>query len=253
VIKAQAVRMSFGAKQVLDDFSLDIEERRTTVIIGRSGIGKSVFLKCVCGLLRPQGGSIRVDDEEITSAGRKDLLRIRSKIGMLFQEGALFDSMTVFQNIAFPLAYKHRFSKAEIERRVLKYADLVEMREAVNLIPKELSGGMKRKVAIARAMINEPKYLFYDEPTTGLDPSSSAIVEIMIKRLQDEQAITSVIVSHDIELAAFAGDTIALLEGGKIVAAEPKERAFASDSDINQSFLISRKRIRREHGFQDDN
>jgi phospholipid/cholesterol/gamma-HCH transport system ATP-binding protein len=249
VIEARRVNLSFGPKQVLRDFSLDIADGSVTVIIGRSGIGKSVFLKCVCGLLKPAGGSILVDGEDIVSASSSDILRIRAKIGMLFQEGALFDGMTVFQNIAFPLGYKHRFDRAEIERRVIKYAEIVEMREALQLIPKELSGGMKRRVAIARAMIYEPKYLFYDEPTTGLDPATSANVEIMIRRLNEQQGITSVIVTHDIDLAEFTGTTLALLENGTIIAAEARQKAFLPESPIFQNFINTRKRIRVEKGY----
>jgi len=249
MIEARSVNMAFGPKQVLKDFSLDISDGSVTVIIGRSGIGKSVFLKCTCGLLKPGSGAILIDGEDIVAASPEDVLRIRSKIGMLFQEGALFDGMTVYQNIAFPLEYKHRYSRTEIEARVLKYAEIVELRDALQLVPKELSGGMKRRVAIARAMIYEPKYLFYDEPTTGLDPATSANVELMIRRLNEQQGITSVIVTHDIDLAEFTGTKLALLEGGTILAAETRDQAFRPESPIYQNFINTRKRIRVEQGY----
>ena len=181
MIRARDLHFSFPSHPVLTDLSIDVEESLTTVIIGASGIGKSVLLKCITGLLVPQAGSITIDDEEVVGAERQKLLAIRGKIGMLFQEGALFDSMNVFENVAFPLVYHRVTSAAETEKRVHQYLDLVGMRDSMNAMPQELSGGMKRKVAIARAMILEPRYLLYDEPTSGLDPASSAIVESMIE------------------------------------------------------------------------
>jgi len=247
VIRVRDVSFAFPEHPVLEALSIDIGESLTTVVIGASGIGKSVLLKCITGLLRPQSGSIIIDGEEVVGAGRHKLSMIRKKIGMLFQEGALFDSMSVFENVAFPLAYHKSCSAREIEKKVHAYLDLVGMRESMTAMPRELSGGMKRKVAVARAMILEPRYLLYDEPTSGLDPASSAIVESMIKRLQTERAITSLVVTHDIDLTRYIADKIALLEDKRIVTLEDRDQAFSKSSAVYEHFIEKRERIRQEN------
>jgi phospholipid/cholesterol/gamma-HCH transport system ATP-binding protein len=246
VIHIRDLRFAFPERSVLRDLDLTIEESLTTVVIGASGIGKSVLLKCITGLLAPQAGSITIDGDEVVGAERKDLLAIRRKTGMLFQEGALFDSMTVFENVAFPLAYHKLYRASEIHDKVRAYLDLVGMYEYANAMPRELSGGMKRKVAVARAMILEPHYLLYDEPTAGLDPSSSAVVEAMILRLQQERSITSLVVTHDIDLTRYIADRIALLEDGRIVALMTREEAFEEGSPVHDHFIYNREKIRQE-------
>ena len=247
MISARDLHFAFDSHRVLNALSIDVEDSMTTVIIGASGIGKSVLLKCITGLLKPQAGSITIDGEEVVSADRQKLLAIRRRIGMLFQEGALFDSMNVYENVAFPLQYHRVASGAEIEKKVHQYLDLVGMRDAEQSMPQELSGGMKRKVAIARAMILEPRYLLYDEPTSGLDPASSAIVESMMKRLQAERSITSLVVTHDIDLTRFIADRIALLEEGRIVTLASHEEAFSEGSPVYEHFIEKRERIRQEN------
>jgi phospholipid/cholesterol/gamma-HCH transport system ATP-binding protein len=247
VIRARDLHFAFDSHRVLSGLSIDVEESLTTVIIGASGIGKSVLLKCITGLLKPQSGSITIDDEEVVGADRQKLLAIRRRIGMLFQEGALFDSMNVFENVAFPLQYHRVASGAEIEKKVHQYLELVGMRDAMEAMPQELSGGMKRKVAIARAMILEPRYLLYDEPTSGLDPASSAIVESMIKRLQAQRSITSLVVTHDIDLTRFIADRIALLEEGRIMTLATRDEAFSEGSPVYEHFIEKRERIRQEN------
>ena len=250
MIRAKGVCFSFPGRTVLDHLTIDLEDSLATVIIGRSGIGKSVFLKCVTGLLKPQGGSILIDGAEVVGASRQEIQAMRQKIGMLFQEGALFDSMTVYENVAFPLVYHRSASGKEIDRRVRAYLELVGMREHERATPHELSGGMKRKVALARAMILEPRYLLYDEPTSGLDPESAAVVESMIGRLQREKSITSLVVTHDIDLTRYIADRIALLEDGRISAQSGREEAFEKTSPIYEHFIASRERIRAENGNQ---
>ena len=247
MIRVHGLNFGFGRRMVLQDLSIDVEEMRTTVIVGKSGIGKSVLLRCITGLLTPQAGSVLIDGREVVGATRQGLLEIRAKIGMLFQEGALFDSMTVYDNVAFPLSYHKTASSSEIHRKVMSYLELVGMVDAAKAMPRELSGGMKRKVAIARAMIMEPKYLLYDEPTSGLDPESSAIVEVMIKRLQADSSITSLVVTHDIDLTRFLADRIALMEAGTITSLESKEDAFLESSPIYAHFIEKRERIRQEN------
>jgi len=246
LIRIRDLTFAFPERPVLRDLSLTIEESLTTVVIGASGIGKSVLLKCITGLLIPQAGSITIDGDEVVGAERKDLLRIRRKTGMLFQEGALFDSLSVLENVAFPLSYHKLFPAKEIERKVMAYLDLVSMAEYAHAMPRELSGGMKRKVAVARAMILEPRYLLYDEPTAGLDPSSSAVVEAMIMRLQAERSITSLVVTHDIDLTRYIADRIALLEDGHIVALMTRDEAFQEGSPVYEHFIENREKIRQE-------
>jgi phospholipid/cholesterol/gamma-HCH transport system ATP-binding protein len=248
VIQVQDITFSFPNRPVLEHLSIDVEESLTTVIVGRSGIGKSVLLKCITGLLQPQQGSILIDGTDIVQAPRQVVRALRKKVGMLFQEGALFDSLSVFENVAFPLSYHKTASGKEIERQVDAYLDLVGMRDYARAMPQELSGGMKRKVAVARAMILEPRYLIYDEPTAGLDPASSAIVESMIRGLQQKQAITSLVVTHDIDLTRYIADSIALIEDRRIEAKMSRDDAFLRDSPIYQHFIEKRERIRAENG-----
>jgi phospholipid/cholesterol/gamma-HCH transport system ATP-binding protein len=248
VIRGRGVSFAFGRNVVLVDLDLDVEESLTTVVVGRSGIGKSVLLKCMTGLLAPSAGSITIDGQEVVGAERAQLREIRKRIGMLFQEGALFDSLDVYENVAFPLTYHRSFSAAEIDRKVTAYLDLVEMRESARAMPQELSGGMRRKVAIARAMIQEPRYLLYDEPTSGLDPTSAAVVESMIRRLQQERAITSLVVTHDIELTRYIADRIALMEEGRILTVLTRDTAFLEGSPVDEHFIKKRERIRAGNG-----
>jgi phospholipid/cholesterol/gamma-HCH transport system ATP-binding protein len=248
VICVRGVSFSFGRHAVLNDLSVDAEESLTTVIVGRSGIGKSVLLKCITGLLVPNAGSITIDGQEVIGADRSALLEIRKGIGMLFQEGALFDSMNVQENVAFPLVYHRQHAARDIERKVAAYLDLVEMRDSALAMPQELSGGMRRKVAIARAMILEPRYLLYDEPTAGLDPASAAIVESMMHSLQRDRAITSLVVTHDIDLTRYIADRIALMEDGRILTVAGRDEAFTESSPVYEHFIEKRERIRAGNG-----
>jgi phospholipid/cholesterol/gamma-HCH transport system ATP-binding protein len=249
VIEVKDLHVSFGPKQVLTGLNLTIEEGVTTVIIGRSGIGKSVTLKCILGLIKPDSGSITIEGEEFLGASRGAQLEMISKIGMLLQHGALFDSMSIYDNIAFPLAYHKKASPKEIEKRVKKYAEIVEIEQDLDLMPSDLSGGMKRRAALARAIILEPKYLFYDEPTTGLDPTSSALVDNLIRRLTETLKITTVVVTHDIEMVRFIADKVALLQNGRIDYIGNLEDAFREDHPIYSTFINQREIIHREQGY----
>jgi phospholipid/cholesterol/gamma-HCH transport system ATP-binding protein len=248
VIRVRDVTFAFGRNQVLQDLSLDVEDSLTTVVVGRSGIGKSVLLKCITGLLVPSAGSITIDGSEVVGAERAALQQIRTRIGMLFQEGALFDSLTVYENVAFPLSYHKTYSGPEIDRRVMAFLELGDMRDSARAMPQELSGGMRRKVAIARAMILEPRYLLYDEPTSGLDPESAAVVESMMRRLQEERAMTSLVVTHDIDLTRYIADRIALIEDRRIPTVLGRQEAFREGSPVHEHFIEKRERIRADNG-----
>lgn len=250
MIEVNDLQVNFGKKQVLKGLTLTIEDGITTVIIGRSGIGKSVMMKCVLGLIQPQSGSIRIDGEEVLTATPAQQKVLRSHVGMLLQNGGLFDSMNIGDNIAFALRYHRRFPEAEIQKRVKKYAEIVEIHESLHLFPKDLSGGMKRRAALARAIILEPRYLFYDEPTTGLDPTSSALVEILIRRLKEELCITTLVVTHDIDMVKFLAEKVALLQDGVIEHQCTRDQAFDPSHPIFDSFIANREKLHREHGFR---
>jgi len=249
MIEIKDLHKAFEENKVLCGINCTISDVDTFVIVGRSGIGKSVLLKCITGLITPDRGEVFIDGESITRASRADLLRLRQKIGMLLQEGALFDSMTVAENVAFPLHYHRIYPPATIEKKVNYFLELVEMADYRDAFPNQLSGGMKRKVAVARAMILEPRYLLYDEPTSGLDPSSAGVVEALILKLRNEMKITSLIVTHDLDLARYVGEHIALLEDGRLTAILVKDQAFGPDSPIFKHFVYNRERVHQQHGY----
>ncbi len=243
MIRLRNLRVGFGARLVLDGVDLDIDDLVTTVILGRSGIGKSVLLKAILGLVTIQTGSIEIDGQDLAPLSPRKRADLRAKIGMLLQNGGLFDSMTVYENIAFPLRYHRLASGADLDRRVRDLAALVDMTEALDQEPSDLSGGMRRRAALARCLVQDPDYLFYDEPTTGLDPATSALVETLIHRVATERQLTSVVVTHDLDLVRYLGDRIALLDAGSIVACQNRTEALAPGSRIWETFITAREKI----------
>jgi len=230
------LRKSFGAKKVLDGVSLDIQHRETVVVLGGSGTGKSVLLRHTIGLHRPDSGKVFVDGDDVTDYSEGRLMEVRLKVGMLFQAGALFDSMNVFENIAFGLREHSSMAEDEIGERVRQKLALVELPGVEELMPSDLSGGMRKRVALARAIAMEPAGLLYDEPTTGLDPITASAINQLIRGLQRALGVTSIVVTHDIHSAFTVGDRIAFLHEGKLLftgtvkeaqeSAEPRLRAF---------------------------
>jgi len=247
VISLRDLKLAFGKRVVLDGVNLDLEDGRITVILGRSGVGKSVLLKAVLGLVSLDAGSILIDGRDLGTLPPRDQAHARSRVGMLLQNGGLFDSMTVYQNIAFPLTYHRLASGAEIDRRVRDLAALVDLSDALDLAPGDLSGGMRRRAALARCLVQDPAYLFYDEPTAGLDPATSALVELLIQRVARERNLTTVVVSHDLDLVRFLGDRIALLEAGTIVACQDRAQALGPGSPIWENFITAREKIHHGH------
>ena len=217
MITLRNVHKSFGAQKVLDGLDLDIPDGKITAIIGPSGEGKSVLLKHLIGLLQPDSGAVEVDGESIIDLRRSELNRIREKFGMLFQNVALFDSMTVFENVAFPLQEKTSLSKEEIRGRVLSALEDVGLKNIENKFPDELSGGMKKRVGLARAVVLNPKIILFDEPTTGLDPIIKRAIHQLIKDTHAKFGFTAVIVSHEIPEIFDVAQNVAMLFQGKIL------------------------------------
>jgi phospholipid/cholesterol/gamma-HCH transport system ATP-binding protein len=237
VIKISNLYKSFGEQRVLNDIDLTIEKGSTTVIIGPSGEGKSVLLKHLIGLLKPDSGQILVDGEDITKLKGQELKNIRKKFGMLFQDAALFDSLDVFENVAFPLREHTEMLDDEIEERVLAMLKLVNLEGADKKWPSQLSGGMKKRVGLARALMLHPKILLFDEPTTGLDPIISDQICALIENMHGHFKTTQVIISHDLKATVRLADKIAMLQSGMIVyEAEPDEFLKSSNETV-RSFL----------------
>lgn len=211
------ISKSFGGQKVLDGLSLKIPKGKITVVLGPSGIGKSVLLKHMIGLIRPDSGRVVVDGVDIGGLDQPTLNKFREKFGMLFQSAALFDSMNVFDNVAFPLVEHTAYSREKIREIVLKKLDLVELHGVYEKMPSELSGGMKKRVGLARAVALEPEIILYDEPTTGLDPIMTDSVDQLMLNMQKKLNITSVVISHDIESAFKIADKIAMIGDGRIV------------------------------------
>lgn len=217
-ITLQGVHRRFGTQEVLRGLDLEVPRGQVTVIIGRSGTGKSVLLKHVMGLLRPDAGVIRVGDVDITKMNDRQLRTLRFRFGMVFQNAALFDSMNVFDNVAFPLREHTRQTEKQIRERVMAMLGSVGLEEAGEKAVNELSGGMRKRVGLARAMVRSPEFLLYDEPTTGLDPIMTAQIDALIRDTQDQNpGLTSLVISHDMHATFAIADKIAMLYEGKVI------------------------------------
>jgi phospholipid/cholesterol/gamma-HCH transport system ATP-binding protein len=237
MIKLVDLHKSFGKQKVLDGLDLDIEEGKTTVIIGRSGGGKSVLLKHIIGLLRPERGQILIDGTDITKMNDRDLNEIRKKFGMLFQEAALFDSMTVGENVAFPLREHTTLKEKEIRETVADRLRSVGLTGVEEKMPSELSGGMRKRVGLARAIALRPQIVLFDEPTTGLDPVMTEAINRLIIDTQKNLNITCVVISHDIRSIFEIGHRIAMLYEGKIIENGTPEELRRSQNPVTLQFL----------------
>ena len=215
MIKVKNIYKSFDGNDVFKGLSLNIYDGETVVVIGRSGCGKSVLLKHIIGLMRPDKGEIIVDGIDITQINMKEIFNLRKKFGMVFQGAALFDSLTVKENVALTLREHTRLKESDIEKLVYEKLKLVNMEDTENMKPHELSGGMKKRVGIARALILDPDYILYDEPTTGLDPIMSDRINELILRLKKQLKKTTIVVTHDMKSAFKVGDRILLMYDGK--------------------------------------
>jgi phospholipid/cholesterol/gamma-HCH transport system ATP-binding protein len=236
-IRIRDLHKSFGPKKVLEGIDLDVERGESLVVIGGSGSGKSVLLKHVIGLLTPDRGKVEIDGIDVHSLGNREITEFRRRFGMAFQEGALFDSMTVRGNVAFPLLRQTDLSREAIDARVDECLSMVKLEGISEKLPSQLSGGMRRRVGFARAIALEPEIVLFDEPTTGLDPVTTAQIDDVIRELLDGVDSTAITITHDMASAFRIADRIGMLYGGKIIALAPPEEFRRLDDARVQQFI----------------
>lgn len=235
MIKIRGLKKRLGTKQVLDGVDLDIEQGETMLVMGRSGTGKSVLLKHIIGLMTPDEGSIEVDGVDLVGMREQELNTVRQRFGMLFQGAALFDSLTVGENIALPLREHTAMSESEIQARVEERLEWVGLSAVEDMKPASLSGGMKKRVGLARAIAMDPQFVLYDEPTTGLDPIMADVIDQLIRSMQKRLGVTSVVVTHDMASAFKVADRMALLNDGRVVfLGTPDEVRTTKDPLVRQ-------------------
>lgn len=236
-IRIRGVHKRFGTVGVLDGVDLDIARGEQRVILGRSGQGKSVLLKLIVGLLDVDQGSIVVDGQEVVGMRKRDLFALRQRFSMVFQGGALFDSMTVLENVGLGLAEHTRMPAQEIQQRAQRALEMVDLAKIGAKMPAELSGGMRKRASLARAIVTEPDYILYDEPTTGLDPITADAINRLIRRLDDDLGVTSIVVTHDMNSAFTVGERFALLNNGRVRFEGSADEARNADRGPIRQFI----------------
>jgi len=239
MIKVENIQKSFGDEEILRGISTVFEKGKTNLIIGQSGSGKSVFLKCLLGLFKAEEGLIYFEDKAIQNMDEDQQRDLREETGMLFQGGALFDSMTVEENIMFPLRMFTKQKKSEMQARVNEVLSRVQLEGANKKYPSEISGGMQKRVSIARAIVNKPKYLFCDEPNSGLDPKTATVIDNLIQEITHENNITTVVVTHDMNSVMEIGENIVFLKFGKLVWQGNNDEIFKTDNEDVTDFVYS--------------
>jgi phospholipid/cholesterol/gamma-HCH transport system ATP-binding protein len=239
MIELRNIHKRFGQQVVLDGVDFVVREGETVALLGPSGTGKSVLLKHVIGLIRPDSGDIIVDDQDVCRLKRRELAALRSRIGYVFQNGALFDSMDVYENVRLGISDEAKYRDEDYSRaRVTECLKLVNLApDTMDKYPAQLSGGMRKRVGIARAIAGSPKYLLYDEPTSGLDPVNADVIDGLVRRLDNDLGVTSVMVTHDVRGAFRVADRLALLTGGKIVQQGTQEEFLSSQNPKVKEFL----------------
>ena len=241
MIKVREINKSFSDKNILNNISFDISNGDSVAIIGQSGTGKSVLLKHLNGLLKPDSGNVSVDNILLNNVSYNELQGIRKKMAMVFQFGALFDSMTIGDNIILAIKSLTNLSDKNIPNRVDKSLDLVELNDVKHLMPAEISGGMKKRVGIARAIAINPEYILYDEPTTGLDPITTDRINQLIKKVSEKKKVTSIVVTHDMKTLKYVSNKVIMLHEGNIIFNDKTEMLFKSNDKFIQYFVKGEK------------
>ena len=242
-IELRDIHKAFGPKKILRGLSLAVEEGETVSLVGFSGAGKSVTLKHINGLLKPDQGTVFVDGLEVPKLPREELYKLRLDIGYVFQFAALFDSMTVSENIRMGLVKKGGLGEKEMQERTAESLKLVDLNGFENRFPAELSGGQRKRAGLARAVAYRPKYLLYDEPTSGLDPVTTTVIDRLIMRMKEELGVTSLVITHDMKSAYTVSDRIAMLYEGRVVQVGTPDEIRNSDNDIVRSFVEGRAEL----------
>jgi phospholipid/cholesterol/gamma-HCH transport system ATP-binding protein len=237
MVEIYNLKKSFDKHIVLDDVSLTVERGENLVVFGRSGTGKSVLLKCIVRLMKPESGKIIIDGKDVLSLDIKQLNELRKQIGFLFQSAALYDSMSVRQNLEFPLIRHFNFTPEEREQKIISVLEKVSLLEAIDKMPSELSGGMKKRIGLARSIITEPKLMLYDEPTTGLDPITTKEISYLILELQKSLNMTSIVVTHDLLCAEIIADRAIVLNEGKVQYEGDIATLTSSDDPFLKNFF----------------
>lgn len=238
VIEIKGLKKSFGGHEVLTDINLTVAKGENVVVLGRSGQGKSVTIKCIVGMIKPDEGSLQVFGKEINDLNEDELKEVRTKIGFLFQSGALYDSMTVRENLAFALKRVLKIKdEAEIEKRSKEALDAVGLGDAIDKMPSDLSGGMRKRMALARTIIVNPEILLYDEPTTGLDAITSREISNLMVDIQEKYKTSSIIITHDMQCARIAGNRVVIMNDGKFIAEGTYEELENSEDDFVKQFF----------------
>jgi len=237
MIEIRGLTKSFGDLHVLNNVSFDVNVGENLVVFGKSGTGKSVLLKCIVGLLKPDRGDVFVNGENVLDFSTRQLNEFRKNLGFLFQGAALYDSMSVRENLEFPLKRNFNFSQEEVDKKVIKTLELVGLEEAVDKMPSELSGGMRKRIGLARSIITEPALMLYDEPTTGLDPITAKEISVLILNLQKKLKMTSIVVTHDLLCAEIISDRAIMLNEGKIVFEGTIEEMTNSQDKFLKNFF----------------
>ena len=237
IISIKDLYKSFGENEVLCGVNLEVHNKENVVVLGRSGTGKSVLIKIVCGLLKPDSGEVNVLGKEVARLKDRELQKLRLEIGFSFQNSALYDSMTVRENLAFPLVrHAKNLSKKEVKERIESVLNEVGLLQTINQMPSELSGGQRKRIGIARTLILRPKIMLYDEPTSGLDPITSIEINNLINQVKHEYNTTSIIITHDLTCAKTTGDKVAMLYDGTFIKEGTFEEVFSSDDERIQNF-----------------
>lgn len=237
MIEIRGLRKRLGTRWVLDGVDLDIAAGQTVVVLGPSGTGKSVLLKHIVGLMDADEGSIKIDGEEIVGRRESELNRVRRRFGMLFQGSALFDSMTVGENVGLPLVEHQRLPREEVQKRVRERLEWVGLKGVEDVKPAALSGGMRKRVGLARAIVMDPQFVLYDEPTTGLDPITADVIDHLIRSMQKRLGVTSVVVTHDLQSTFKIADRLAMLYGGKVVFSGTSDEVRHTSNPYVRQFL----------------